>query len=147
MTTVPKGTSLTTWAGHDQEILDSVGNLVETGQFDKIPLSSVEGAKTFLPGAKVPNYTLLPPEGLRILGNPTTVKAPTMLSDLLQPNAGNVQWAACLKCVDPHRLPLSAMPPQLLPPGLRPFAPPSPFLGPAIGWVSGRAINRDDQRR
>jgi hypothetical protein len=46
----------------------------------------------------MPNYTLSPPTGLNIMGNPTTVTAPTQLSNLVGPGMGNVQWAACLYC-------------------------------------------------
>ena len=43
----------------------------------------------------MPNYTLYPPEGLNIMGNPTTVNSPKTLKKLIKPNMGNVKWAAC----------------------------------------------------
>jgi hypothetical protein len=39
--------------------------------------------------------TLYPPEGLNIQGSPTTVSTPTNLDQLLKPDMGNVNWAAC----------------------------------------------------
>jgi len=98
---VPQGTTLTTYTGHGQSISDTLGNFIETGtpinmaQFG----DEVLGATTHLPGATVPNYTLYPPTGLNIMGNPVTVSQPTTLNTLLQPNMGHVHWAACLACV------------------------------------------------
>jgi hypothetical protein len=48
-----------------------------------------------LPGSEMPNLTLYPPDGLALMGNPTTVTTPTNLDQLLSPDMGNVQWAAC----------------------------------------------------
>jgi RHS repeat-associated protein len=96
VTTVPQGTSLTFWTSHGNGISDALGNAVETGApitLEQFP--EAEGAASYLPGSTVPNYTLFPPDGLNILGNPTTVSTPTSLNTLLQPNMGNVNWAAC----------------------------------------------------
>jgi hypothetical protein len=38
---------------------------------------------------------LYPPEGLTVKGNPFTVSEPTRVSDLLHPDMGSCQWAAC----------------------------------------------------
>ena len=98
---VPEGTSLTVWTEHGKTITDKLGNYIELGK----PINFAEfgeevaGAKSYLPGAKVPNYTLFPPEGLNIVGNPITVQAPTPLATLLEENMGNVNWAACQECI------------------------------------------------
>lgn len=89
-TVVPEGTQVTFYSEHGSTITDPLGNAVETGK----DVSNVF-QRTFGPGDVVPNYTLHPPTGLNIMGSPTTVTQPTNLSDLLQPNMGNVDWAAC----------------------------------------------------
>ena len=43
----------------------------------------------------VPRTRQFPPEGLKIMGNPTVVTEPTTLQSLLTPNQGNVWWSAC----------------------------------------------------
>ena len=90
--TVPEGTSLTTYAPHGASITDELGNAIETGS----GLENSVFQQTFGPGEAVPNYTLHPPDGLSIVGNPVTVSEPTQLSELLQPNMGACSWAACL---------------------------------------------------
>ncbi|HEV2330105.1 MAG TPA: DUF6531 domain-containing protein [Verrucomicrobiae bacterium] len=100
ITTVPQGTSITFWTSHGNVISDALGNAVEQGvpvTLEQFP--EAEGAVSYLPGASVPDYTLFPPEGLNIVGNPTTVSTPTSLSTLLKPNMGNVNWAACRSVV------------------------------------------------
>jgi hypothetical protein len=98
---IPYRTSLTTWTEHGNTITDNLGNAIETGR----PITYAEfgdeitGARTYLPGSSAPNYTLFPPDGLSIMGNPITVKSPKQLSSLLRPNMGNVSWAACL-CIE-----------------------------------------------
>jgi hypothetical protein len=47
------------------------------------------GARSYLPGSQVPNLTLYPPTGLKYIGNPITVSAPTTLNNLLVRNMGN----------------------------------------------------------
>jgi hypothetical protein len=87
---VPEGTQVTTYSKPGGSISDTLGNAIETGK-DMSGLPS----KTFLPGETMPNYTLYPPDKLNILGSPITVDSPTKLSDLLKPNMGSCQWAAC----------------------------------------------------
>jgi hypothetical protein len=74
------------------------GGAFPTGQqitLEQFPEAA--GARSYLPGNFVPDYTLDPPTpDLTILGNATTVSVPTTLSTLLQPGMGNVVWAACL---------------------------------------------------
>jgi RHS repeat-associated protein len=97
VTFVPEGTSVTFWTMPGKAISDSLGNAIETGN----PISAeafgeqVNGAATYLPGSVIPDYTLFPPNGLNILGNPTTVMSPTSLSTLLRSGMGNVNWSAC----------------------------------------------------
>ena len=97
---LPEGTSLTVWTRHGAGISDELGQFIETGR--SIDFSQfgdeIIGARSYLPGSVVPDYTLFPPGNeLNILGNPTTVSRPTSLSNLLSPNQGNVNWAACLE--------------------------------------------------
>jgi hypothetical protein len=86
---VPDGSSLTLYSEHGATISDQLGNVIETGG----DVSNVY-SKTFQAGETIPNYTLYPPEGLNILGG-KTVDSPTALSELLEPNMGDVHWAAC----------------------------------------------------
>ncbi|TDC10167.1 type IV secretion protein Rhs, partial [Streptomyces sp. 8K308] len=101
---VPEGTSIAFYSRHGQAIANTVGGAVEIGR----PLPIVDTAtgnvvrvenpvpvQVFGPGDRVPNYTLYPPEELRVRGDPITVGSPTRLGDLLQPNLGQVHWAAC----------------------------------------------------
>lgn len=52
-------------------------------------------SRTYGSGARVPNYTPFPPEGLAIEGSPVTVATPARVSDLLKPGMGDCHWAAC----------------------------------------------------
>ena len=102
VTVLPPGTSLTFWTEHGQPISDALGNAIETGgqvTIEQFPRAA--GARSYLPGSVVPNYTLYPPTGLNILGNPTTVTSPTRLGDLLMSGMGNVNWAACRSVIVP----------------------------------------------
>ena len=95
LTMLPQGTSLTFWTEHGNSISDALGDAIETGGNNSPQFPEAAGARSALPGSFVPNYTLYPPTGLNILGNPTTVTSPTSLGNLLQPGMGNVNWAAC----------------------------------------------------
>ena len=93
--TVPNGTSLRVFAADGSPISDRLGNAIETGQ----NLSGVY-SKTYGPGETAPNYTLYPPDmpgtaPINIVGNPTTVGSATSVGQLLSPNMGTVDWAAC----------------------------------------------------
>lgn len=101
---VPSGTSVTVWTEHGNTISDALGNAIETGgniTIDQFPEAA--GARSYLPGSFMPNYTLYPPDWngvqLNILGNPTTVVTPTPLGNLIGPGLGNVNWAGCLEVV------------------------------------------------
>lgn len=91
-TVIPEGTSVRFYSPHDTSIYDSVGNAIESGA----PPPPVQVSRA---GEAVPDYTLFPPDGLNIVGNPTTVTSPTRLSSLLGPNMGDVDWAACRNVV------------------------------------------------
>ncbi|MER6526221.1 putative adhesin [Streptomyces sp. NPDC001508] len=90
--TVPKGTTLHMYSEHGEVIGDRLGNHIETGKWGKALAEESYG-----PGEKLPDYSLFPPHGLKILGSPRniTVQKETRLSDLLRPNMGDVHWAAC----------------------------------------------------
>jgi RHS repeat-associated protein len=93
---MPEGTSVSVYTETGKTISDALGNAIETGGDITAVGDSLTGARTYLPGSKVPNLVLHPPDGLVIKGNPITVSKPTFLRDLLEPNMGNCQWAACL---------------------------------------------------
>lgn len=95
---VPEGTSLTVYAEHGSQISNSLGNLIESGGD-----TSRVFKKTYYPGEEMPNYTLFPPADLTLSGTPRTVDRPTTLSELLKPNMGAVDFAACLGYWD-HRV-------------------------------------------
>ncbi len=102
VTILPEGTSLTFWTEHGNSISDALGNAIETGgQITVEQFPEAAGARSYLPGSVVPDYTLYPPTGLNVFGNPTTVTSPTSLSSLLQPGMGNVNWAACRSVITP----------------------------------------------
>jgi hypothetical protein len=79
------------YSPHGTSINDAFGNAIETG--------NPAALEIYQAGEKVPNYTLFPPNGLNIMGNPITVANPTHLSDLLKSNMGRVHWAACREVV------------------------------------------------
>lgn len=87
---VPNGSSITTFAEHGSTITDSLGNLIETGGD-----TSGVYSKTFHAGEPIPNYTIHPPDGLKILGSPLTVERPTLISELIRENMGHVDLAVC----------------------------------------------------
>jgi RHS repeat-associated protein len=102
-TTIPEGTTLTTWTRQGRGISDGLGRLIEAGDYGAIAASSrhmaaIEGAVSHLPGARVPNYVLKAPTGLTVLKNSITVDSATSLSNLLRPGMGAMDWAACLLC-------------------------------------------------
>ncbi len=88
------------------KILDETGRYIEMGDWDGLAKAAtlnprvadnISGMATYLPGAKVPNYTLSTPTNppLRIYQNSTTVETGAYLDQLLVPDMGCVQWAAC----------------------------------------------------
>ncbi|WP_186767770.1 choice-of-anchor D domain-containing protein [Blastopirellula retiformator] len=95
---VPEGTSVTVYTNHGNTIFDDVGGKVDQGLTPDY--YEIYGAQTYLPGAQMPNYTLTPPSGLHIQGNPTTVTRPYNLSSFLRPNQGNVKWSACVEEIE-----------------------------------------------
>jgi len=88
-TIVPEGTEVRFYTKHGDPIWDSEANVIEAAP------GSTPAVQVYGPGSAVPNYTLRPPEDLRIVGNPVTVKAPTRLDQLLKPGMGTCHWAAC----------------------------------------------------
>ncbi|MEJ7805927.1 MAG: putative adhesin, partial [Telluria sp.] len=87
--TIEHGTSLTVYSEHGASISNNLGMLIETaGDTSKV------FKRTFLPGDVAPNYTLLPPKDLTLAGG-ATVRADTLLSEMMTANMGHVQWAAC----------------------------------------------------
>lgn len=95
-TTVPPGTTLTVWGNPGLELDVADGVLIEAGKFDELPL--MEGARSYLPGAEIPDLILHPPDGIFVMKNSITVTRPTQVWQLLRPNMGHMQWSACLIC-------------------------------------------------
>ncbi len=95
---VPEGTSASVHCELGETLLDETGGYLDQGLLPPENLyPTMEGAQTYLPGSDMPNLTLSPPVNpdLVIMGNPTTVTNPTLVSELVKPNMGNVLWAAC----------------------------------------------------
>jgi hypothetical protein len=91
--TSPDGTWVATYVPHDDYLLDSDGNQIELG-------NPPAPTHVYGPGEEMPNYTLHPPNGITIMGNPDTVitvEEDTLLEELLYPDMGMVHWAACTK--------------------------------------------------
>ena len=110
-TSIPEGTTLTLWTQKGEGIPDGMGKLIEQGRYADLAANPryvaimegggsahTVGAASWLPGAEIPNYHLTAPAKLRIFANSATVQDPTQLSELLTPNMGHVDWAACLRC-------------------------------------------------
>ena len=100
---MPEGTAITL-PREGISILDRTGQYIERGDWAGLAQAArtspriaadIEGMTTYLPGATVPNYALSSPSGLVIYQNSATVGARTPLSNLMRPNIGCVQWAAC----------------------------------------------------
>ena len=102
---IPKGSAVTL-PRENIKILDETGRYIEAGDWDGLAKAAqqnpriandIDGMTSWLPGSKVPNYTLSSPTNppLKIYQNSTTVESKTYLDQLLQPNMGCVQWAAC----------------------------------------------------
>lgn len=100
--TVPEGTYIKFWVGKGEEILDDVAQLIEKGEYETIAtnpdmVAHTQRSLTFGPGDRIPNWVLTPAEDLNIMSNSITVTEPTQLSNLLKPNMGQLDWAACLR--------------------------------------------------
>lgn len=96
---VPEGTTITVFTEHGGVISNELGNAIETGADLSLELyPQMSGARTYLSGSRMPDYTLFPMTDLPVMGNPTMVNAPTQLSSLVGPGMGNVRFAACLYC-------------------------------------------------
>ncbi|WP_033416126.1 hypothetical protein [Hahella ganghwensis] len=58
---------------------------------------------TWLPGAEIPNYQFFHPAAgkpITIHNNSTTIRDNMPVSDILTPNQGCVNWAACTEYLD-----------------------------------------------
>ena len=91
--TVPEGTWITFHAPPGSPITDQFGKSIEGGAVTKYN-------ETYGPGDIVPEHRLSAPDGLDVLGTSTTVASDTLLSQLLKPNMGRVDWAACRTSID-----------------------------------------------
>jgi RHS repeat-associated protein len=106
---VPEGTTITFYATHGMTISDRLGNAIER---NTVPTQQF--SETYGPGELIPNYRLMAPVQpklhvkYRLGGGNVTVTDDVMLEDLLKPNMGPVDWAACL--YDPRYGPASKVP-------------------------------------
>lgn len=101
---MPEGTAITL-PRQDIRILDRTGQYIEKGDWeglanlakvDQRVARDLEGMTTWLPGAKVPEYTLFAPDNrINLFSNSRTVNQPTPLSEILEPNQGCIQWGVC----------------------------------------------------
>lgn len=100
---VPEGTAITL-PRDGIGLLDETGQFIERGdwdglaeaaKFDPAIADNIEGMTTWLPGAEIWNYTLRAPNLLGVYRASTTVDRSTLLSSILEPHMGCVQWAAC----------------------------------------------------
>jgi hypothetical protein len=89
-TLIPEGTSLTLFSKFGGMITDDLGLFIERGGNPTMLYNRI-----YVAGDRIPNYTLTPPNGLRVERSSVTVSSPTLLSDLLEPNMGACYWAAC----------------------------------------------------
>jgi RHS repeat-associated protein len=97
-TRIPENTWLNLYGRFGRRISNDRGNLIERGLLDPL--------RTYGPGDVVPNLRLTPGltamGRLKMVGDPIFVN-PTrqgglLLSDMLRPNLGPLNWAACLTC-------------------------------------------------
>ena len=86
--TVPEGTWITFHAPPGAALEDQFGKSIEGGAVTKYN-------ETYGPGDIIPEHRLGPPDGLDVLKTSITVASNTLLSQLLKPNMGRVDWAAC----------------------------------------------------
>jgi hypothetical protein len=100
---VPEGTAITL-PREGISITDRTGQFMERGDWEGLAAAAernariaddVQGMTTHLPGSSIPNYTLSAPDRLTIYRNSTTVAESTPLSNIIEPNMGCINWAAC----------------------------------------------------
>lgn len=105
---VPEGTAITL-PRPDISILDRTGQFIEKGDWaglaalgrvnPRVALD-LEGMTTWLPGTRVPGYTLFPPDRvINLYSASQSVARPTLLKNILEPGMGCVQWAACTQFI------------------------------------------------
>ncbi len=101
---VPKGTAITLPRANIN-ILDRTGQYIESGDWEGLGklaqtnprvANDIDGMTTWLSGARVPAYTLFPPDWrINLFSNSISVSKPTSLKQILEANRGCIQWAAC----------------------------------------------------
>jgi len=85
------GTYLNVYAEYGASISNELGNLIETGGAQKFIV------RTYGPGDLTPSLILKEPHDLNLVGGNFVLK-PTPITEILKPNMGVVDWAACLSC-------------------------------------------------
>jgi len=106
-TTVPEGTTVFA-PPFNYGLPESMGRAIETGDWATVAKDPVLGQKgwfditggfrVFGPGSEMPNFRLLYGNGCTLSQNSIRVDVTTPISDLMQPNMGDVFWAACTLC-------------------------------------------------
>ncbi|NJQ16049.1 putative adhesin [Streptomyces bohaiensis] len=95
--TVPPGTFIKFYVPDGKRLSDAKGFAVETG-------TRIRPTETFGPGKTVPNYTVLPPNNLRISSRSISVTQPTQIGDIVRPNMGACHAAICREHLNPGDL-------------------------------------------
>jgi hypothetical protein len=89
---------LTVWGNPGLQLDNADGLLIEAGKFEELPF--MEGSRSYLPGAEIPDLVLHPPDdAIFVLENSITVTRPTQVWQLLRADMGHMQWSACLVCM------------------------------------------------
>ena len=90
---VPEGVRIRMYGAEGDTILDSLGNQIERQMRWPFRPPTVD---VYGPGDVIPEHVLYPPTpDLDIINNPVTVSTATSLADLITPNGGTYDWAAC----------------------------------------------------
>lgn len=91
---VPEGVRIRMYGAEGDTILDSLGNQIEWQMRWPFRPKPVD---VYGPGDVIPEHVLYPPINpkLNIENNPVTVSTATSLADLITPNGGTYDWAAC----------------------------------------------------
>ncbi len=99
-TVIPERTTLTFWTKDGTRLNDAIGRMVERGDYARIArtpqlLRQIEGAQSMLPGSYILDYTVSAPSGLNVMSRSRIVYQPTLLSDILRPGMGHIDFAMC----------------------------------------------------
>lgn len=107
---VPEGKTIVLYAPPGAALENQVANAIESGNYPSAEQVMLENNANytrldvptpypyvFTAGQEVINYTVTPPNKLKVVGNPTTVKSPTSLFELISGIEGEaiIHYACC----------------------------------------------------